>query len=108
MGGFDVKAGVDDPGFAALLGLLASGRAWVKLCAYRNLLRETDWQQGRPFQQKMVEANPERLVWGSDWPHLRVAPAPDAVQLLDMFMEWAGDEALVRQVLVSNPEQLYR
>ncbi len=108
MGGFDVKAGVDDPGFRALLELLASGRAWVKLCAYRNLLLEPDWEQGRPFQQKMVEAHPGRLVWGSDWPHLRVAPAPDAVQLLDMFMAWAGDDAVVRQVLVTNPEQLYR
>jgi predicted TIM-barrel fold metal-dependent hydrolase len=80
----------------------------VKLCAYRNLLLEPDWEQGRPFQQKMVEAHPGRLVWGSDWPHLRVAPAPDAVQLLDMFMAWAGDDAVVRQVLVTNPEQLYR
>ncbi|HSV81398.1 MAG TPA: amidohydrolase family protein [Ramlibacter sp.] len=108
MGGFDVKAGVDEPGFRALLGLLESGNAWVKLCAYRNLLQEPDWEAGRPFQQKMVEANPERLVWGSDWPHLRVTPTPDAVRLLDMFMEWADSEAVVRQVLAANPEALYR
>ncbi|MDR6855679.1 amidohydrolase family protein [Variovorax guangxiensis] len=108
MGGFDPKAGVDDPGFRTLLGLLETGSVWVKLCAYRNLLNESDWEVGREFQQKMVAANPERLVWGSDWPHLRVTPAPDPVQLLDMFMEWAGSDAVVRQVLSTNAESLYR
>lgn len=108
MGGFDVGAGLDDPGFRTLLDLLACGKVWVKLCAYRNLLNVPDWQAGRPFQQKMIEANPERLVWGSDWPHLRVTPAPDAAQLLAMFKEWAGSEALADQVLRINPEGLYR
>ncbi len=108
MGGFDVEAGVDDPAFRRLLDLLASGKVWVKLCAYRNLLTTPDWEAGRPFQQKMIEANPERLLWGSDWPHLRVTPAPDAARLLAMFKVWTGDEAAVRQVLVKNPEMLYR
>jgi predicted TIM-barrel fold metal-dependent hydrolase len=108
MGGFGVDAGIDAPGFRTLLKLLASGKVWVKLCAYRNLLNTPDWQAGRPFQQKMVEVNPGRLLWGSDWPHLRVAPAPDAVRLLAMFKDWAGSEAVVRQVLETNPEHLYR
>jgi predicted TIM-barrel fold metal-dependent hydrolase len=107
MGGFDARAGVDAPGFRALLRLLESGKAWVKLCAYRNLLNEPDWEVGRAFQQQMVAANPERLVWGSDWPHLRVTPAPDPVQLLDMFMDWAGSDEVVRQVLTHNPRRLY-
>lgn len=107
MGGFDVKAGVDDPGFCTLLDLLATGKVWVKLCAYRNLLNAPDWQAGRPFQRKMVQANPERLVWGSDWPHLRVTPAPDAAQLLAMFTEWAGSEHIADQVLRVNPQRLY-
>ena len=108
MGGFDVKAGVDDPGFRTLLRLLETGKVWLKLCAYRNLLAEADWEAGRPFQQKMIAANPQRLVWGSDWPHLRVTPAPDAVRLLDMFMDWAGSDDVVRQILATNPEALYR
>lgn len=108
MGGFDADAGVDDPGFRALLHLLESGRVWVKLCAYRNLLKQPDWEVGRVFQQRMLAANPERLVWGSDWPHLRVTPAPDSVRLLDMFMAWAGSDALVQRVLSGNPEALYR
>lgn len=108
MGGFDVNAGTDEPGFRTLLELLAAGKVWVKLCAYRNLLNAPDWQAGRPFQQRMIEANPERLVWGSDWPHLRVTPTPDAAQLLSMFRDWAGNEATAGQVLRANPERLYR
>ncbi len=107
MGGFNAKAGIDEPGFRTLLRLLASGKVWVKLCAYRNLLAEADWEVGRVFQQKMVEAGQDRLVWGSDWPHLNVTPAPDPVQLLDMFMAWAGSDAVVRQVLHANPARLY-
>jgi len=108
MGGFDAPAGVDAPGFRVLLDLLASGRVWVKLCAYRNLLNVPDWQAGRAFQQKMIEANPQRLVWGSDWPHLRVAPSPDAASLLAMFKDWAGSDEVAQRVLVANPEMLYR
>ena len=108
MGGFDVNAGTDQPGFRTLLELLASGKVWVKLCAYRNLLDAPDWQAGRAFQQRMIEANPERLVWGSDWPHLRVTPTPDAAQLLSMFRDWAGNEAIAGRVLRANPERLYR
>ena len=108
MGGFDPRAGINEPGFRTLLNLLESGNVWVKLCAYRNLLQEPDWEVGRAFQQQMIAANPERLVWGSDWPHLRVNPTPDTVRLLDMFMDWAGGDATVQQILTNNPDRLYR
>jgi len=108
MGGFDVNKGVDELGFRTLLDLVASGKVWVKLCAYRNLLNAADQDAGRPFQQKLLEANPERLIWGSDWPHLRVTPTPDAALLLAMFKDWAGSATLVHRVLVANPETLYR
>ena len=108
MGGFDPDAGVEDPGFRTLLDLLDSGKVWVKLCAYRNLLNTADWECGQPFQQKMIATNPERLVWGSDWPHLRVTPVPDTEQLLAMFEDWAGNETVVDQILKVNPEFLYR
>jgi predicted TIM-barrel fold metal-dependent hydrolase len=107
MGGFDAKAGIDDIGFRALLDLVASGKAWVKLCAYRNLLATTDPEAGRPFQQALLEANPERLLWGSDWPHLRVTPTPDAGALLEMFRRWTGSPVLAQQVLQDNPLRLY-
>ncbi len=108
MGGFDVEAGVDDPGFRSLLSLLESGKVWLKLCAYRNLLQVADFERGEPFHRALLQANPERLVWGSDWPHLRVTPVPDAAELLQTFRRWTGDDALVQRMLVTNPDTLYR
>lgn len=107
MGGFDVNAGVDDPGFRCLLSLLESGKAWVKLCAYRNLLAAPSVELGLPFHQQLLAANPQRLLWGSDWPHLRVTPEPDALDLLETFKRWTASDALVAQILVSNPGALY-
>jgi predicted TIM-barrel fold metal-dependent hydrolase len=98
MGGFDVSAGIDEPGFRRLLSLVESGHAWVKLCAYRNLLAEPDFERGQPFHDELLKANPERLLWGSDWPHLRVQPPPDAACLLEIFKRWTGSERLVDQI----------
>jgi predicted TIM-barrel fold metal-dependent hydrolase len=105
MGGFDEAAGVDQPGFRILLDLLARGKIWVKLCAYRNLLSCDSLERGLPFHQKMLEANPEQLVWGSDWPHLRVNPAPAAADLLALFKRWTPES---ENILVYNPARLYR
>ena len=106
MGGFDYEAGVDDDGFRALLSLLESGHVWVKLCAYRNTLKAPSIELARPFHEKMLAANPSQLVWGSDWPHLNVKPAPDPAQLLRTFEEWTP-EPLVSTILVDNPTRLY-
>ena len=83
-------------------------KAWVKLCAYRNLFTVADQDLGQPFQDAMIKANPAQLVWGSDWPHLRVTPEPDALQLLDTFKRWTADELLAQRILRDNPEALYR
>lgn len=106
MGGFDVDAGVDQPGFKLLRSLLEEGRTWVKLCAYRNLLA-TDIERGAPFHRALLQANPQRLLWGTDWPHLRVLPSPVTAKLLDVFRRWTGDEALISRILVDNPAALY-
>ena len=107
MGGFDAQAGVDAAGFACLLSLVASGQAWVKLCAYRNVLPATDLAPCKPFHTALLQANPQRLLWGSDWPHLRVVPSPDAALLLDTFKHWTASPALTEQILVTNPAALY-
>lgn len=107
MGGFDVAAGVDAPGFRCLLSLVESGLVHLKLCAYRNLLKAPDFEQGLPFHRALLAANPAALLWGSDWPHLRVEPAPDTAALLDAFKRWTGSDALVQQILVDNPQGLY-
>ena len=107
MGGFEVAAGLEAPGFRCLRSLLERGKVYVKLCAYRNLLGTADFDAGRPFHAALLQANPDHLVWGSDWPHLRVDPAPDAAQLLQRFKDWTADDALVRRILTTNPARLY-
>jgi predicted TIM-barrel fold metal-dependent hydrolase len=107
MGAFDAGAGIDQPGFACLRSLVAAGQAWVKLCAYRNLLPAAGLEAGRPFHDALLQANPQRLLWGSDWPHLRVTPAPDAAELLALFTRWTASAALRSQILVANPAALY-
>ncbi|QQO19113.1 amidohydrolase family protein [Bradyrhizobium diazoefficiens] len=107
MGGFDVTAGIDDPGFRCLLSLISDRKAWLKLCAYRNLFSAHNFAEGARFHQALLAANPEVLLWGSDWPHLRVVPTPDTAQLLGTFKRWTDSEGLVRKILVTNPSILY-
>lgn len=107
MAGFDHRAGADAPGFRVLLDLVGNRPVWVKLCAYRNLRDAADPGIGAPFQQALCAANPDQLVWGSDWPHLNLQPAPDAARLMEQFRRWAGDAGLVRRVLADNPRKLY-
>ena len=107
MGGFNVTRGVADAGFQSLLQLLAGGQVWVKLCAYRNLFKQSDWQGGEVFQKAMLDTRADRLVWGSDWPHLNLPQAPDTSLLLDLFSQWTRSAADIEQVLVDNPARLY-
>lgn len=106
LGGFDAKAGPDQPGFRLLADLVASGKVWVKLSAYRNTVG-VDPELARPFQERLLQANPERLVWGSDWPHLRITPVPEVADLLARCRQWCGSEALAGRVLRDNPQTLY-
>ena len=111
MAGFDAAAGVDEPGFRSLLDLLAEGRVWVKLCAYRNLLAildRTRWAELlAPFQQALQQANPRQLVWGSDWPYLNVKEPPSGGDLLQLLHESVSDVAIGRAILQDNPARLY-
>ena len=71
MGRPDPRRGVDAPGFQALIRLLKSGRGWAKLSApYRTSLQPPPYDDMTPFAHALVEAAPDRLVWGSDWPHV--------------------------------------
>lgn len=109
MGGMEANAGVDQPGLAALIDLLRSGRAWAKLSgAYRIDFNGAPFAAATPIAQALIEAAPDRLVWGTDWPHPQVkGPMPDDGDLFDWFLDATGDAALQRQVLVDNPARLY-
>ena len=107
MASFDVRRGVTDPAFQLVLALLREGRIWVKLTLCRRSSAAPNYPDVRPFHDALVTANPHRLVWGSDWPFVRMEPAPDAAALLDLFGAWVGDAALRSAILVTNPAALY-
>lgn len=102
--------GVADGNFQALLRLVGEGHAHVKLSApYRLSERFPDYEDARAFHDALLRANPERLVWGTDWPHPQIdgAVMPDDGHLLDLFMRWTPREADRRRILVETPERLF-
>jgi predicted TIM-barrel fold metal-dependent hydrolase len=109
MGRTDARAGTATPGFQALLRLVGNGGCWVKVSgAHRLSRRAPDYDDAKPFHEALVHANPDRLVWGSDWPHPRIeGEMPDAGRLLDLFHAWTPDEATRQRILVNNPAALY-
>jgi len=94
-----------------ILGLLEKGRTWVKLSgAYSNSkIGPPDYPEATKVALAFVKAAPERLVWGSDWPHPTSPESnkPDDALLLDLLTVWVPNEAMRNRVLVANPETLY-
>ena len=101
--------GVEAPGFQALLRLLRGGRAWVKLTGpYRISGSPMPYADVSAFAHALTEAAPQRIVWGSDWPHVMVKGAmPNDGDLCDLLSDWVSDPVLRHQVLVDNPAWLY-
>ena len=106
-GGVKSGLGLDHSQFHALLGLLDSGNAWIKLCSYRVSSTGQPWADPAPNVQALVARCPERCVWGTDWPHPQMNPSPEAGLLLDQFFEWVPDAAVRQRILVDNPAKLY-
>lgn len=108
-GRVDAHEGLEQPAFHALLHLLDSGKGWVKLSApYRIDLDGPPWRKAAPFARELVHRFPERLVWGTDWPHPDVAVVPEDKDLLDALFECVPDEGVRHRILVDNPAKLYR
>jgi predicted TIM-barrel fold metal-dependent hydrolase len=109
MGRTDARTGTATPGFQSLLRLLGDGGCWVKVSGAHRLSQSApDYPDARPFHEALVRANPERLVWGSDWPHPRIeGEMPDAGRLFALFQQWTPGEEVRRRILVDNPARLY-
>ena len=109
MGRTDARAGTSSPGFQSLLRLVGDGGCWVKLSgAHRLSMQAPDYAEVRPFHEALLRANPDRLMWGTDWPHPRIeGDMPDAGRLLDLFQQWTPDQATRRRILAANPARLY-
>jgi predicted TIM-barrel fold metal-dependent hydrolase len=100
----------DSPGFRWFCDRLKSGRYWCKLSgADRNTRIGSPYDDTKPGMRALMDANPDRLVWGSDWPHIGHQPSsePDDSVLMRLLKDVAADAELVRRILVDNAEALY-
>jgi predicted TIM-barrel fold metal-dependent hydrolase len=114
-GGAQPEGGAGQSGFAQLASLVRSGSAWVKI-SYAGGPR-TDFSGLAPLARALVDANPERILWGTNWPHpdsrggnpAVVTPffAIDDGLVLNQLADWIPDPALRKRILVDNPARLY-
>ncbi len=109
MGMFLAKDGVEQPGFQELLDLLRQGgrRCWVKLTGVYRMSLAPGFADAAPLAQALMDAAPDRILWGSDFPHLSFADKVGAVELYNLLDQWAPGEAMRRRILVENPQQLF-
>jgi predicted TIM-barrel fold metal-dependent hydrolase len=120
-GGARAAQGPDQQGFEAVVDLVRTGRAYVKISgANRISQKEPDFSDAAPLAQALVNANPDRILWGTDWPHLNPAygrgkplteispPLPiDDGLVLNQLARWVPDPAIRKKILVDNPARLY-
>jgi len=104
------ERGVDQPAMRTVLRMLDTGRVWVKLSGpMRCMASDFPYAAVTPIARALVAHAPERLVWGTDWPHVNLdgRVMPNDGDLVDLIPEWIADDAARRQILVDNPNQLY-
>ena len=110
LGYMKTDKGPGNSGFQALLRLMKVGRAWVKLTGPSRITttRGLPYADVVPFARALLDANPERVIWGTDWPHVIIkTPMPNDGDLADLLSHWIPDARLREQVLVRNPARLY-
>ncbi|HKX37600.1 MAG TPA: amidohydrolase family protein [Burkholderiales bacterium] len=108
MGRVRASEGLEQAPFRALLGLMKNLNAWVKICgAERVSTKGPPFSDAVPFGRALVEAAPDRVLWGTDWPHPNVRWMPDDAGLLELFAAMVPEPDLQRRILVDNPAKLY-
>lgn len=116
-GGAKAADGLNQPGFSDLLDLLKSGHAYVKISgAYRASTQAPNYPDVIPFAKALIAANPDRILWGSDWPHPNTTGSANTItpllpiddtRLFNQLPVWAPDAAIRHKILVENPQSLY-
>ena len=120
-GGAQAALGSTQPGFADLVELVRSGKAYVKISgAYRASHAAPDYPDVAPLARALIAANAQRVVWGTDWPHTNSTTPPgremtdvtpffaiDDGRLINLLPLWAPDAATRKAILVDNPARLY-
>ncbi|HEY6241609.1 MAG TPA: amidohydrolase family protein [Burkholderiales bacterium] len=104
-------AGVGAAGFRALIELVRRGNAWIKISG-ANRVAATDlppYDDVKPMARALIEAAPERIMWGTDWPHPNKYIAnPSDGDLVDAFGDWVSDEGMRHKIMVDTPAAFYR
>ena len=108
MGRVKASEGLEQPAFTQLLGLMANEKAWVKICGGERVSSDgPPFTDAVPFAQALIAAAPDRVLWGTDFPHPNVRHMPNDGHLVDLFGLYAPDPDVRRQILVDNPDTLY-
>jgi predicted TIM-barrel fold metal-dependent hydrolase len=117
IGNPEAEQGVAQAGFFALMELVHRG-AYVKLSAPYNHSTRPDWADVAPFAKSLIGARPDRMLWGTNWPHPGATRGPitqispyqkvDNPKLVTAFMDWCPDAAMRKMILVDTPAKLYR
>ncbi len=109
MGMFLARDGVAQPGFQQLLDLLrqGEGRCWVKLTGVYRLSVAPGFADAAPMARALIAAAPDRVIWGSDYPHLSFADRVGSVELFNLLGQWAPEKAVRHRILVDNPQRLF-
>ena len=101
--------GAQDPNFQSFLRLLKGGRCWCKFTgAYRISTHDMPYADVTPLAHAIIDANPDRVVWGTDWPHPKHEGAmPNDGEMCNRLLDWIPDAAIRDKVLAYNPARLY-
>jgi len=102
--------GLNHPAVRIMNTLLERGRTWVKLSGPyldSQLGESGEFRDVDPVPRHWIRTAPERLVWGSDWPHPTETTKPDDAKLLDLMRRWTDDDNMIKKILVDNPAALY-
>lgn len=109
MGGWQASLGIDHPAFAALADLLRHDeKCWMKITGPERMSAAgPPFHDALPFARKLIEAAPDRVIWGTDWPHPNVKFMPNDGDLVDLIPLYTPDSLQQRKLLVDNPVRLY-
>jgi predicted TIM-barrel fold metal-dependent hydrolase len=118
-GGAQAALGIRQPGFDTLVKLVRDGKAYVKISAAYRISKQTpDYPDVAPLAKALIAANPQRILWGTDWPHPAQIPGHNPTEitpllsiddgrLFNQLAVWAPDSAQRKTILVDNPAKLY-
>jgi 2-pyrone-4,6-dicarboxylate lactonase len=107
MGVFAAAPGVKQEGFSEFLRLHSGGRCWVKFTGVYRISKLVDYSDIAPLAQAFVANNPDRIVWGTDWPFLSHLDAVTYPELMKLFESWVPDTVNQRKILVENAARLF-